>query len=62
MFLIFFYISIPVAKQKKAEPKSELLQKPSVFDDDDEEEVEEMPPEAKMRMKNIGRYSNFNSM
>lgn len=27
----------------------------SVFNEDDDSEPEEMPPEAKMRMKNIGR-------
>lgn len=28
----------------------------SVFNQDSDEEPEEMPPEAKMRMRNIGRY------
>jgi len=27
----------------------------SIFNDDDDEEPEEMPPEAKMKMKNVGR-------
>uniref|UniRef100_A0A0P5VWZ3 PEST proteolytic signal-containing nuclear protein n=1 Tax=Daphnia magna TaxID=35525 RepID=A0A0P5VWZ3_9CRUS len=41
---------------KKSEPKPELAKKTSVFgDSSDSDEAEEMPPEARMRMKNIGR-------
>lgn len=29
----------------------------SVFGDESDEEPEEMPPEARMRMRNIGRYT-----
>ena len=43
--------------QKKNDPKPELVKKASVFGDSiDSDEAEEMPPEARMRMKNIGRY------
>ncbi|XP_041836875.1 PEST proteolytic signal-containing nuclear protein-like isoform X2 [Melanotaenia boesemani] len=50
-------IKFGAAKPKETVPslppkKSGLA---SVFDDDDDSEPEEMPPEAKMRMKNIGR-------
>ncbi|KAI9555454.1 hypothetical protein GHT06_017969 [Daphnia sinensis] len=41
---------------KKSEPKPELVKKVSVFgESSDSDEAEEMPPEARMRMKNIGR-------
>lgn len=44
-----------VAKPSAMAPKPSVA---SVFnnDDDDEEEPEEMPAEARMRMRNIGRY------
>ena len=36
------------------------MKKTCVFgESSDEDEVEEMPPEAKMRMKNIGRFVKF---
>ncbi|XP_029982779.1 PEST proteolytic signal-containing nuclear protein isoform X2 [Sphaeramia orbicularis] len=51
-------ISIKLGATKPKEPTPSLPPKrpglASVFDDDDSE-PEEMPPEAKMRMKNIGR-------
>jgi len=31
----------------------------AAFNEDEDSEPEEMPPEAKMRMKNIGRYIFF---
>ncbi|KAM6943102.1 PEST proteolytic signal-containing nuclear protein [Xenentodon cancila] len=40
--------TVPLIPTKKAELAS-------VFNEDDDSEPEEMPPEAKMRMKNIGR-------
>nr|XP_033797651.1 PEST proteolytic signal-containing nuclear protein [Geotrypetes seraphini] len=51
-------ISIKLGANKPKETSSTKAQKPipvaSVFNEDDSE-PEEMPPEAKMRMKNIGR-------
>lgn len=41
---------------KPKEPVPTLpAKKPLAFNEDDDSEPEEMPPEAKMRMKNIGR-------
>ncbi|KAM3876806.1 PEST proteolytic signal-containing nuclear protein [Diretmus argenteus] len=52
-------ISIKLGATKPKEPVPTLpAKKPalaSVFNEDDDSEPEEMPPEAKMRMKNIGR-------
>nr|XP_057945363.1 PEST proteolytic signal-containing nuclear protein-like [Doryrhamphus excisus] len=52
-------ISIKLGASKPKEPVPTLPAKkpgmPSVFNEDDDSEPEEMPPEAKMRMKNIGR-------
>ncbi|KAM9861319.1 PEST proteolytic signal-containing nuclear protein isoform 2-T2 [Aulostomus maculatus] len=52
-------ISIKLGASKPKEPVPTLpAKKPglaSVFNEDDDSEPEEMPPEAKMRMKNIGR-------
>lgn len=52
-------ISIKLGASKPKEPIPSLpAKKPtmaSVFDEDDDSEPEEMPAEAKMRMKNIGR-------
>ncbi|CAJ1049488.1 PEST proteolytic signal-containing nuclear protein [Xyrichtys novacula] len=52
-------ISIKLGATKPKEPVPVLPQKKaglaSVFNEDDDSEPEEMPPEAKMRMKNIGR-------
>ncbi|XP_075903881.1 PEST proteolytic signal-containing nuclear protein isoform X3 [Nelusetta ayraudi] len=52
-------ISIKLGATKPKEPIPSLPAKKadvaSVFNDDDDSEPEEMPPEAKMRMKNIGR-------
>ncbi|XP_055062082.2 PEST proteolytic signal-containing nuclear protein isoform X2 [Misgurnus anguillicaudatus] len=52
-------ISIKLGASKPKEPTPALpAKKPglaSVFNEDDDSEPEEMPPEAKMRMKNIGR-------
>ncbi|XP_071344871.1 PEST proteolytic signal-containing nuclear protein-like isoform X1 [Trachinotus anak] len=51
-----------VSVQQKKKPKEPVPSLPpkkpglaSVFNEDDDSEPEEMPPEAKMRMKNIGR-------
>ncbi|XP_078801245.1 PEST proteolytic signal-containing nuclear protein isoform X1 [Oryzias latipes] len=52
-------ISIKLGATKPKEPVPSLPPKKpalaSVFNDSDDSEPEEMPPEAKMRMKNIGR-------
>ncbi|XP_034050327.1 PEST proteolytic signal-containing nuclear protein-like isoform X2 [Thalassophryne amazonica] len=52
-------ISIKLGATKPKEPVSAVPPKKtglaSVFNEDDDSEPEEMPPEAKMRMKNIGR-------
>lgn len=52
-------ISIKLGAPKPKEPVPSLPPKKpelaSVFNEDDDSEPEEMPPEAKMRMKNIGR-------
>lgn len=50
-------ISIKLGASKPKEPVLPIPPKKSasVFDEDDDSEPEEMPPEAKMRMKNIGR-------
>uniref|UniRef100_A0A0E9WN69 PEST proteolytic signal-containing nuclear protein n=2 Tax=Anguilla anguilla TaxID=7936 RepID=A0A0E9WN69_ANGAN len=52
-------ISIKLGATKPKEPTPALpAKKPAlaaVFNEDDDSEPEEMPPEAKMRMKNIGR-------
>ncbi|XP_054626643.1 PEST proteolytic signal-containing nuclear protein-like [Dunckerocampus dactyliophorus] len=52
-------ISIKLGASKPKEPVPTPPAKkpgmPSVFNEDDDSEPEEMPPEAKMRMKNIGR-------
>ena len=47
--------------QKPKEPVPTLAPKTlsvaAAFNEDEDREPEEMPPEAKMRMKNIGRYN-----
>ncbi|XP_061670642.1 PEST proteolytic signal-containing nuclear protein-like [Syngnathoides biaculeatus] len=52
-------ISIKLGANKPKEPAPapppKKLGLASVFNEDDDSEPEEMPPEAKMRMKNIGR-------
>ncbi|XP_029936142.1 PEST proteolytic signal-containing nuclear protein isoform X2 [Myripristis murdjan] len=52
-------ISIKLGATKPKEPvptrPAKKLALASVFNEDDDSEPEEMPPEAKMRMKNIGR-------
>ncbi|KAM7015125.1 PEST proteolytic signal-containing nuclear protein isoform 2-T2 [Tautogolabrus adspersus] len=52
-------ISIKLGASKPKEPAPSIPPKKagtaSVFNEDDDSEPEEMPPEAKMRMKNIGR-------
>ncbi|XP_051919340.1 PEST proteolytic signal-containing nuclear protein-like [Hippocampus zosterae] len=52
-------ISIKLGASKPKEPvpaaPPKKLGLASVFNEDDDSEPEEMPPEAKMRMKNIGR-------
>lgn len=46
-----------LAFQKQAVPIAPVKSRPTaaIFNSDDDEEPEEMPPEAKMRMRNIGR-------
>ncbi|XP_068217076.1 PEST proteolytic signal-containing nuclear protein-like [Palaemon carinicauda] len=55
-------ISIKLGQNQKVATTAGLPMKPKVGsaaavfgDEDDEDDLEEMPPEAKMRMKNIGR-------
>ncbi|XP_075291990.1 PEST proteolytic signal-containing nuclear protein isoform X3 [Opisthocomus hoazin] len=52
-------ISIKLAANKPKEPVPTLAPKTlsvaAAFNEDEDSEPEEMPPEAKMRMKNIGR-------
>ncbi|XP_044141957.1 PEST proteolytic signal-containing nuclear protein [Bufo gargarizans] len=52
-------ISIKLGSAKPKDPPPAVVRKKSsvaaVFNDEDDSEPEEMPPEAKMRMKNIGR-------
>lgn len=51
-------ISIKLGAKPKEAPPAVVPKKSSiaaVFNDSDDSEPEEMPPEAKMRMKNIGR-------
>ncbi|KAB5523262.1 hypothetical protein PHYPO_G00150470 [Pangasianodon hypophthalmus] len=48
-------IKLGASKPKEVAPILPSKKPASVFDDDDDSEPEEMPPEAKMRMKNIGR-------
>uniref|UniRef100_A0A8C1HJV9 PEST proteolytic signal-containing nuclear protein n=2 Tax=Cyprinus carpio TaxID=7962 RepID=A0A8C1HJV9_CYPCA len=56
-------ISIKLGASKPKEPTPALPAKKaglaSVFNEDDDSEPEEMPPEAKMRMKNIGRLDLY---
>lgn len=40
--------------RKRKEDETKKVQR-SIFDDDETDDVEEMPPEAKMRMKNLGK-------
>ncbi|XP_066515868.1 PEST proteolytic signal-containing nuclear protein-like isoform X2 [Hoplias malabaricus] len=48
-------IKLGASKPKEVAPVLPVKKPAAVFDDDDDSEPEEMPPEAKMRMKNIGR-------
>ncbi|XP_034971010.1 PEST proteolytic signal-containing nuclear protein isoform X1 [Zootoca vivipara] len=52
-------ISIKLGANKPKEPTPNLAPKTlsvaAIFNEDEDSEPEEMPPEAKMRMKNIGR-------
>ncbi|XP_018399482.1 PREDICTED: PEST proteolytic signal-containing nuclear protein-like isoform X2 [Cyphomyrmex costatus] len=51
-------IQIKLGSVSKSTAKATTVQKPtvaSVFNTDDDEEPEEMPAEARMRMRNIGR-------
>ncbi|XP_020299273.1 PEST proteolytic signal-containing nuclear protein-like isoform X2 [Pseudomyrmex gracilis] len=51
-------IQIKIGSTSKPMTKGTVIQKPtvaSVFNADEEEEPEEMPAEARMRMRNIGR-------
>jgi hypothetical protein len=52
---------IPQQAPKGApKPKSNLVA--AAFNEDSDSEPEEMPPEAKMRMKNIGRWDIIEHM
>lgn len=46
-------------KDSQATLKTPSKSVASVFGNDSDDEPEEMPPEAKMRMRNIGRYALF---
>ncbi|KAM4596689.1 PEST proteolytic signal-containing nuclear protein isoform 2-T2 [Fundulus diaphanus] len=48
-------IKLGATKPKEIVPSVPPKKLVSVFNEDDDSEPEEMPPEAKMRMKNIGR-------
>ncbi|XP_002741165.1 uncharacterized protein LOC100373239 isoform X2 [Saccoglossus kowalevskii] len=52
-------ITMKIGSHKPKEHNTKLIHKKgvvaNVFGEDSDEDVEEMPPEAKMRMKNIGR-------
>ncbi|MEQ2307455.1 hypothetical protein AMECASPLE_018376 [Ameca splendens] len=48
-------IKLGATKPKETAPSLPPKKLVSVFNEDDDSEPEEMPPEAKMRMKNIGR-------
>ncbi|KAM4744951.1 PEST proteolytic signal-containing nuclear protein isoform 1-T1 [Anableps anableps] len=48
-------IKLGATKPKETVPSLPPKKLVSVFNEDDDSEPEEMPPEAKMRMKNIGR-------
>jgi hypothetical protein len=48
-------IQIKLASQPKPAPLVQKTKISSVFNADDSDSEEEMPPEAKMRMKNIGK-------
>lgn len=47
-------LNVPVVKPAAPLPKPSVA---SAFNVDSDEEAEEMPPECKMRMKNIGKHS-----
>lgn len=49
-----FLVQKPV--QQSSAVKSQSSAVAAAFNLDEEEEPEEMPPEARMRMRNIGRY------
>ena len=49
-----FLVQKPV--QQSGAVKSQSSAVAAAFNVDEEEEPEEMPPEARMRMRNIGRY------
>ena len=49
-----FFVQKPV--QQSSAVKSQSSAVAAAFNLDEEEEPEEMPPEARMRMRNIGRY------
>jgi hypothetical protein len=48
----------PAKKPSMPPPKLSVAK---AFNDDDDDEVEEMPPEAKMRMRNIGKLTPTSS-
>ncbi|XP_020640550.1 PEST proteolytic signal-containing nuclear protein [Pogona vitticeps] len=48
-------IKLGANKPKEPTPAPKTLSVAAIFNEDEDSEPEEMPPEAKMRMKNIGR-------
>lgn len=54
ILLNVFFLQKPKETVPTLAPKT--LSVAAAFNEDEDSEPEEMPPEAKMRMKNIGRY------
>jgi len=54
VYITSFLVQKPV--QQSSAVKSQSSAVAAAFNLDEEEEPEEMPPEARMRMRNIGRY------
>lgn len=51
-------IQMKMSSQKPATAAKPKLTVAAVFNQDSDDEPEEMPPEAKMRMRNFGRYAS----
>lgn len=49
-------IQMKLGAQKPSGSVKPKMSVASVFNQDSDDEPEEMPPEARMRMRNIGRY------
>lgn len=54
-------IQMKLGAKKESNLVKPKLSVAAAFNQDSDSEPEEMPPEAKMRMRNIGRYSTNNS-